>query len=485
MTAVTMALAVWLYPVDSDAAFAVHDAIWYGEQAQSSPLQSISPHHPLFHVFVLGLLQPLRVLGVAGPGHVAIRIVAGIGASWLILQICGLAGRRRLLVGAAFAFVILCSRGFIVELASGENVLPAAAAALFALTTAAKPNPSLIAAGAALTFAALMRQDNVFIAPGVAAALALGLEKGRRLRGIAAVAIGVGLATAAGYSAAGGGRSARVVLQVDRAVRQRRPLDRASAIRAFARRSAPVLGRADAHRKARGGGEGCCLDRRRLRGRHRGPGIPAARIGGALAPRRGDAGSPRPATALLRVVRGRELRMDGASGVAPRGVRVGSRARRARDSAGVAILLALSAWLLFSHGIETWKLRERRLMLAIERVADVDRSKWRFLATESRVGAALHLMGIPYTDLGRHRMTLDDVVLELAREQKEQRVPSIVIVDRFVMDGMPFTRKDGPKPWALDTIPNPPEWELVRWDGVTYAGKWTPSRLQPAPESGK
>ena len=182
LVAVTMTIAVALFPYDCDAAFAVHDGIWYAEAAERYAPGSIIPHHPLFHVLVLGVLAPLEAAGVPHPGHVAIRIVAGLGGAWLLLQIAALAGWKRFAVGAAFAVVLLCTRGFIIEMATGENVLPAAAAGLFALVLAARPGGSLFAAGAALTIAGLMRQDNAFVAPGVAWAIAASRPAGTRVR---------------------------------------------------------------------------------------------------------------------------------------------------------------------------------------------------------------------------------------------------------------------------------------------------------------
>src|SRR5262245_4641651 len=101
-----IAAALWLFPYDSDAAFVVHDPLYYGIQAERTPAESINPSHPLFHGLVLLLVAPLRALGVAMPGHAACRIVSGLGGAWLLLQICALAGRRRLLAGAAFALVM-------------------------------------------------------------------------------------------------------------------------------------------------------------------------------------------------------------------------------------------------------------------------------------------------------------------------------------------------------------------------------------------
>src|SRR5262245_46762267 len=83
----TMALAIWLFPFDSDAAFVVHDALWYGIAAEHSPAGSINPNHALFHVLAGALVGPLRALGADAPGHLACRVVAGFAGVWLLIQI--------------------------------------------------------------------------------------------------------------------------------------------------------------------------------------------------------------------------------------------------------------------------------------------------------------------------------------------------------------------------------------------------------------
>lgn len=104
-----------------------------------------------------------------------------------------------MLIGAAFAGVVGLSRGFIVDTAVGENVVPAAAAGLFALTCAIAPAPRLVLPTAALVVALLFRQDNLLLVPGIAAAIASGAPPGRRVRNAALVVVLAGVATVALY----------------------------------------------------------------------------------------------------------------------------------------------------------------------------------------------------------------------------------------------------------------------------------------------
>jgi hypothetical protein len=482
---VCTALAIWLYPIDCDAAFAVHDAIWYAIGAEQFPAGSLNPHHPLFHGIVLGLVPPLRALGVEGPGHVAVRIVAGLGGAWLLIQIAALAGRRRLLVGAAFAFTLFCTRGFLIEMAGGENVLPAAAASLWALRLASRPNPNLFATGAALAFALLMRQDDIFSVPAVAVALAMGLPAGKRLSGVAWLLIGAGLVTIAGYGIAwwintSGGLEAPIpwLLRFGREGSWTGP-------KHFDWSRLPVYSNSLA--LAATGRVWPRMDDNAWRG--------VAYLFAILAPGialRGTSPKLRLGVAILITLVGRAFfhswfEADNyewlvlpfafviafASGLAhgdaatPRGARI----------AGLVFLGGLSLWILTAHAWDSWKLRERNLMAAIEEATNVDHGKWRFLALGARVGTGFRLLGIPYVEISTKGSGEGEYLPRVGEEILRNPVPTIVIHDRFVMDGMPYTlRHEGPI--ALDTgdLPN---WELVRRSGRAYAGRWRP----PVPET--
>lgn len=485
----SMAIALWLYPFDSDGAFAVHDALWYGIGAERFPAGSINPHHPLFHVLVLALVPPIRALGIEAPGHMAARVVAGVGAAWLLLQICALAGRRRILVGAAFAGVLLCSRGFIVEAAAGENVLPAAAAALFALISAARPDPNLWKVGAALTLAALLRQDNVFVAPAVAAAVAMAPPREGRWRRVALLAVGVSLAVGAAYVAA-----FAVAHGPDEDFRRwilRFGLKGAwSGPKTWSFAQVPVHASAFAVAMA-----GRQWPRDEI---HSAMGLLYAGV--LLLPAfllRGSAPRLRLIVPFAIVLLGRTLFFSWyeadnfewlmlpialvlAFGA---GFAHGEPATRpVARAAGAAILCGLAAWLLVAHGPWTWKLRERHLIQAVKLAANVDWNDWRFIAYGGRVATGLKLIGVP-VETGEARLghhvdiavadfgdTSPQVIIE--QEVARHPMPTIAITDRFVNDGMPDDLR-APSAWAIDTM-DLPGCEVIRFEGRAIAARWKP-----------
>lgn len=494
----SMALALFLYPFDADAVFAVHDGIWYAVGAERYPAESINPHHPLFHGFVIGLTYVLRDLGVANPGHVAIRIVAGLGGAWLLLQICALAGRRRVLVGSAFALLLLCTRGYLIEMGTGENVLPAAAAALFALRLAARPNPSLLATGAALTFAGLMRQDNAFIAPGVAWALMRGLPPGRKLRGVVTLAAGVGVATLAAYLVFWWWN-----------VEAQEPfflwLNRFGREGSWTGPKEFSLGRLPVY---------VFSVAIAMTGRLSPPGteqpwVGLAYVAGILGPalllrgseRKQGLGVPILLTLIGRAFFHSWFEADNFEWlVLPVSfvIAYASSLTRgdpatplpARIAGGVA-LAGLVVWLLAAHGAPTWRLRDRQLMSSVEEAVRVDHARWRFLAYGGRVKGALVMMGLPelhdgapraegtFLDIAPRGIGVEGFFKLLEEEQERYPIPTIVIADRFVIDGMPFRAGlDGT--WGIDRN-ELPGWDIVRRKGRGYAGRWVPPRPQSRP----
>ena len=144
---------------------------------------------------------------------------------------------------------------------------------------------------------------------------------------------------------------------------------------------------------------------------------------------------------------------------------------------GVGLLLALAGWFLVAHAADSWKLRERNLMAAIEEATNLDRTKWRFLAYGARVGEGLFLLRLPYEDVSPKGSDVNDLFRRLAEQLARHPVPTVVIADRFVMDGMPHTARNQ-WPWALDTM-DLPGWEIMRRNGRAYAGRWVP----PVPET--
>lgn len=474
-------LALWLYPFDCDAAFAVHDGIWYGIDAETKPSGSINPHHPLFHVLLLACVKPLRELGISGPGHVAARIVAGVGGILVILQIIALAGRKRVLVGCAFALVLLSSRGFLVELASGENVLPATAAALFALRVAARPNSSILATASALTLALLLRQDNLFSIPAVAAAFAFGRQKGSRAGPVFGMLLIAGIITVAGYAIAwwvNCGGNERPFAWLTRFGRD----GPWTGPKHFTLERMPVY--ASTFAVAMTGRLWPIPDHSALRG--------LAYVAAILIPAlflRGNNPNVRLGVPIVITLAGRALFHSWYEAdnyewlVLPAALIVAFGSGLARGEpatpvvargVGASMLVVLSIFVIGSHGLDTWKLRERVLMSAIEEAADVDQPHWRFLVDGARVGVGLRILGIPYEDLSPRGTESENMLSRLQRELAIKPVPTIVIADRFVMDGMPHTARNQ-WPWAVDHI-DLPGWEILRRGGRAFAARWRPPR---------
>src|SRR5690606_31915566 len=128
-----------VFPLDSDAAFVVFDPIWYGLNAAEAPERSVVAHHLLFHVLVIPLTQGLRAAGFGMPGHLATRVLSGLGAAAILLLFVAMAGPRRRLAGMGVFLLLLSSGGILLEAFTGENILPACAAALGAIWLASRP----------------------------------------------------------------------------------------------------------------------------------------------------------------------------------------------------------------------------------------------------------------------------------------------------------------------------------------------------------
>lgn len=207
---IVMAGAFFLYSWDCDAAFAVNDALFYGKTAEDRPWESLQGHHPLFHVLLSAAAPPLRAIGVAHPGHMAARLVAGLGTVAIVVLLCAIAGRNRLRAGLLCAMPFLLTRGVVLETATGETVLPACAAALWALWAASRPQTSVWRATLWLVVALGLRQDNILFVPGFAVAMAARLPKGNRLATVAKTMVVAAGGTIAIYAACwwvGGGEA--------------------------------------------------------------------------------------------------------------------------------------------------------------------------------------------------------------------------------------------------------------------------------------
>lgn len=478
LMAAAVTLAIWLFPFDGDAAFVTHDALWYGMNAERSPAASIYPSHPLFHVIVLALLGPLRALDVPEPGHVACRIVAGLGGAWLLLQVCALAGSRRLLVGSAFALVLLASRGFVIETGTGENVVPATAAGLFALTCAAGARHRLATTVAALTLALLFRQDNLMLLPGIVLGFARSAPAGARTAALVKLLTWAGALTLVAYAAAWlvatKGQTGFLAWMLGTGGPGPRPGDGAldadrlgTHVGAVAFAMTGRIGPASGAHPAIGAAYLVAI------------GVPGLMLLGS-APRLRLVGPIALAAATWFafhawfeagnfewLVLPIAACAAGASGLAcgepatPRWMR----------GAAVLLLLGLAGWLAVAHGPTTWMLRERTVVTSVREATTSARGDWRFLAASVRAHQAMALLRVPHD-----RIDEGPGVLDRLREELEKRpAPTAILWDRGLLDGMPHALRHVRRAVTeIDTRVLPDDWKKITRDGLVHGLAWTP-----------
>jgi hypothetical protein len=466
-------VALFLFPVHSDAAFANYDGLWYGMNAERAGARCIVAHHMLFHVAVMAVLPPLRAFGVENPGGVACRIVAGLGAAALLLLVASRA-RNRLIVGAGFALMLLASRTFIVEAATGENVLPACALGLGALIVAARPSPSLGKVGAALTVALLFRQDNVLLVPAIVYALWSGLPPERRAPRILGTLVVSGAVV--------------VVASILAWLVARAP---GQTLLAYVYDigshdwSVPIAGpRMLAHADAFGIA---------AVGRHWSPDDHHLWIGGALLATtlaaawllRGDGSSSRFRIACALALAARlpffiwfephnpewhvmtwalvaACGADAAAGFPRTALRV--------RVLGGALLLALPVVFLVAHGPHTWLLRRHDMLDAVRALGDTTGAD--VFAEEHHVGAAFSVLGLPRTVLTGSRAENERFLFETLMARPR---PMVFVIDRMVFDGMPYSLDHlSEYDHHLDLRDGTPDLRLERWKGRVYAFRYTP-----------
>ena len=190
---------LFLFPWDSDAAFATNDAIGYAHDAERRPRHAIVGHHPLAHVGTAALVVPLRALDLDRPGQWAARILSAAGAALLCGLAYLLAGGRSAGRTTALLLLLILTRGFLVELGTGETVIPGAALAALCLVLASRRDAGALTIGASLCVALWWRQDNILILPGVLFLLMTRNRDRTVSPPIVPWLIKVGLVTLAGY----------------------------------------------------------------------------------------------------------------------------------------------------------------------------------------------------------------------------------------------------------------------------------------------
>lgn len=489
LAAAAAVTALTLLPFDSDGALAIHDPVYYGMGAERDPLGWILPHHPLFHALAAALTPPLRALGSAHPGHLSVRIISGLGAVWLLLQIVAMAGKDRALAGGGFALVLFATRGFLFETAAGETVIPAAAAAVFALRLATKPDPRPFAVGAALLLAVLLRLDNVLIVPGIVLGLLSGSPRGTRVSRIVAVLLGAGLLSLLAYVGAW-------MIGNNNPI----PFDRWLLPAGLT----PWMGAPGLtwHRfglYATGiviatAGQGSRFGALEP---WTGLGVLAA-IAAAGVLLRGTTPDRRMLAPALVTLAARALfhtwfEADNFEwlmfpialvAAASAGIARGAPATGPAARCGAALVLAgLVAWMLGSHLPTTWQGRGRVYMGLVEEAAGLRRAGVRFLAQGETPGTALALLDVPFEKIGEVPGRPDQTIDLIAAELGAHPVETVVILsDRFVINGQPYMVSKRER-WRLsfDDLPETLTAadglavRLFRRDGLTLAARFTPA----------
>jgi hypothetical protein len=144
--------------------------------------------------------------------------------------------------------------------------------------------------------------------------------------------------------------------------------------------------------------------------------------------------------------------------------------------AGGAILVGIAVTALAWHIRHTWTLRERRLMTAIEAGLGAEPRRWRAVAVGGRVHEGLALLDLPHATVSE---VPEEVLPDLARLIASAPAPMVVMGDPFAQDGMPFRKRDGAEPQP-GVASFPPDWEVLRYRGIVYGARWTPSATTAA-----
>ena len=158
------AASYWIFGVESDAAYAINDALTNAAACELTPWRDINAHHILFHLGANGLTVCLEAVGIDRPGHHAVKTMSALGAA-LVAALTVLAAGRRWWAGLLLLAPLAATRGFWIEAGTGENVLLGAAGAVLATAMAFDPTKRARLVGAAVVFALLCRQDNLLLVP--------------------------------------------------------------------------------------------------------------------------------------------------------------------------------------------------------------------------------------------------------------------------------------------------------------------------------
>ena len=145
------------------------------------------------------------------------------------------------------------------------------------------------------------------------------------------------------------------------------------------------------------------------------------------------------------------------------------------------LLLAVIAGALWSHAAFTWRLRGRGFVRAMAHAVEEGRGA-RVVALGPNVHNALKYLEVEHVLLPvapGSAEALPAVAAELAAHPK----PTLVVLERpapWLVAGVPYLMQNAPAPGtALDDLPLTPGARAIRWDGYTYAVRYSPASVPP------
>lgn len=484
-----MAASLWLFPADSDGAFAAYDGVGYAMAAETGASEPSNFYHPLFHTAAKAATSALRRFDVERPGHVAVRVVSGLGAVATFLLIALAAGAKRWVAGLGFAAALFATWMFLVDAAIGETVVPGFAAALWAVAEASRTPVRPARAWLALVLALLLRADAILVVPGVIAGLLAGKDRGQSVRRVAAWLAIAGAATVAAYllfwwAQTDGGIPIWKWASSYPAMVSHWVSPKGLQLSAFSQHvdalSAAVVGKS------------WPPDRMNL---WIGPSAVVALIAAGILLRGTARVGPLVAAALVTVVV-RAVFFSWFDAANPEwsvftlalaaffGASLAAgepRLARAPRIAGGLLLIGIIAGSLLGHGEFTWRLRSRAFIQAMRYAVDQGRG-CRVIVLGPDVDNALNFLRVEHTVLAIPPGA-PEAMPAIAAELAARPEPTLIVFERrapWMVTNVPYLMTHAPPPGlSLDDLPPTPGALAIQWDGYTYAIRYSPP---PAPK---
>lgn len=481
ISAVILLLALRLFPVGSDAEYALFDPVWYASVVEKDGVHTCVGQHPLFHAAAALIHEILTRFGVPNAGTYSVRVLGGLGLVLIVLGLVSLAGASRLAMSLLLILVLCSMRGVFLEAMAGENVLLAVAFALLVFIEFQRRPPRPLIWIPLLVLALLLRQDNVLLVPVLfVTALLQPQDHGRRRRVLVHFLL-AGLLTALGYLIFWkvGGRDLSLrhfLFEVGESHPAAGLTDGAPSLvqRRFAALGFAVVGR-----------QGAVFDHALHAALGLGT-LALAAIGCVVV-----SGGARVRRILMPVLAVTILRFPFYAYFEPDNpewwlfdivflAAVGASAlqgpRTARPAvmrAGGLLFILLALGVLLLHGVETLRLRERKLSRAAELAVSVAGPEVRAYGFQNRGVLALQTAGsrnlrhLPADLDAAHRRVLEDL--------ERERVPTLLLIDLAVQNGYPADLRELRRKYGGNAAPDFPGVRILHHqNGVSVVGFFLP-----------